>query len=233
MTTYDLEKAFAHDAEREQLLARGGSLAMLLARLGAYWHHPQDETDYHDQKGYGYPTANARLGRIVLDPSLPFAAYEHLIPCGPRVRELIAAHPSTTQKPMSDARVSLELTDAELGTRPTYRPGLRGQTPEDKLHEALILASQRGDRRCVVGSFAPLLYRAGAFNYEFETVDGVLEHLDWSKGEPAPNIVRHPAVPPDPTLPWEELRKLTYHGAFAEALIAAHPSKRGAIYSDR
>ena len=93
----DLEKALGSDAARESFYVYGGALAQLLARLGAYTHHPIDETEYHDQKAVGYPHERMRKDRIPLDPTLRFEEYAHLLSRGRAVCAIIARHPSTPQ----------------------------------------------------------------------------------------------------------------------------------------
>lgn len=66
----DLQRTLDNDGARETLYAKGGPFVELLARLGAFAHHPAEQTDYHDQKGSGYPRANMRKDRIPLDPTL-------------------------------------------------------------------------------------------------------------------------------------------------------------------
>ena len=232
-TEADLDEALGSDAARESFYAYGGALAQLLARLGAYTHHPIDETDYHDQKGVGYPHGRMRKDRIPRDPTLRFEEYAHLLSRGQVVCGIIARHPSTPEATVLEiARAARAAANAP--PPPVIAAPLQPEPViEDAELEGMLDAARRRESpEQLAGPAFLLLRRVGAFHYNYWVEEGG-EEIWYDGGSvvgrgPA-QVIRF-ATPPDPLLPYAAFARLlelapgTENGRTARCLVAGHPS---------
>ena len=228
----DLDEVLGSDAARESFYAYGGALAQLLARLGAYTHHPIDETDYHEQKGVGYPHGRLRKNSVLLDPTLRFEEYAHLLSRGPVVCGIIARHPSTPEATVLEiARAARAAANAPPPPVIAAPPQPEPVIEDAELERMLDAARRRESPEQLAGPAFRLLRRVGAFDYNYWVEEGEETWYDGNSvvGRGPAKVTRF-ATPPDPLLPYAAFARLlelapgTENGRRARRLVAGHPS---------
>ena len=110
-----------------------------------------------------------------------------------------------------------------LGKRTSGRACGTASLDLEPLRQALESAESR--EKILHSYDAPALFlrRAGAF---FRPFYDEIDYTDWNGAivGRGPGSILRDAIPPDPTLPYEELAQLLGLGAFARELVARHPS---------
>lgn len=183
----DLQRTLDNDGARETLYAKGGPFVELLARLGAFAHHPTEQTDYHDQKGSGYPRANMRKDRIPLDPTLlalvgdgDVNAREALMERGFGSAALAAA----TQQPKAPPPPEPAPTPRVVSSPTAPAPSVPALPPIDDaaLERGLALALRDEDPSELDARSLALLGRVGALDYRYLAIDGQANYYNYEGG---------------------------------------------------